>query len=77
MDEHEKGMWYQIVCSSGTLAWKEAIGWLSEQAGHEFATGEVIEHIDQFQVVPCGFHKGGEAAYRVVATCSIYRPMQE
>ena len=73
MDEDQEGIFYQVVVSChGKKTWVDAVGWLSEQVGYEFPTGEVIEHIDNFQFV-----RLPDDTYRVVATCSVYRPIQD
>ena len=76
MDDDD-GLFYQIVCSAGPMVWKDAVGWLSEQVGYEFPTGEFIEHIDQFQFILIEKRDwAGDQIYNVVATCSVYQPAQ-
>lgn len=73
MDDGPLGEFYQIVCSCSPRSWMGAVDWLASQVGYQFDTGEVIEHIDQFQFVPIG----PDGPYRAVATCSVFRPQEE
>lgn len=74
----DDGIFYQIVCSAGPMAWSDAVAWLAEQIGYGFEDGTVIESIDSFQFIPCEREPQYVGTpYRVVAICSVYKPAQD
>jgi len=68
----DKEGYYQMVCSAECLSWPDAVRWIGGLVGFKFPTGEIIEHVDNFQFIPLGL----SGKYNAVATCSVYRPAE-
>jgi len=62
---------YQIVCAISSVPLGNAIDWLTEKLGYEFATGEKITNIDNFQFIPVG------NLFSCVATCTVHKQNEQ